>query len=143
MSSDDGGYSKEQVDALNHDYLVEEMREKAASFLSNENSPQGYSSAEVRQALQEAADLILPMSGWMIGDWRLKTSGDGEYLYVSREDKPGEIHIKADSEGYVLDVWPSDETADESVATMAVLYEDLDVQVQETQQDLIPEEIEL
>ena len=48
----------------------------------------------------------------------------GDYVYVSREDRPGAIHIKAESEGWVADLWP--QSYDEVHSTLCGLYSDLD-----------------
>lgn len=45
-------------------------------------------------------DLVLNEKGW-----RVTTSDDGCYVYVEREDSPGQIHIKAEDEGFVADFW--------------------------------------
>lgn len=55
--------------------------------------------------------------------WRFSTSIDGQYAYLKREGQPGEVHIKAESEGLVVDVW--NEGVTEVVDTMAIPYEDL------------------
>lgn len=46
-------------------------------------------------------------------------------LYVTHEDHPGSIHIKADDEGFVVDVWP--DSHEQVLATCAALYSDLEV----------------
>lgn len=59
------------------------------------------------------------------GGWVLQHSqvSGHPYLYASRPDKPGEIHLKADDECYVADVWAI--AATEAAATCAALYEEL------------------
>jgi hypothetical protein len=59
------------------------------------------------------------------GDWVVKGVESGTYLYISRHGKPGSIHIKADTEGFVVDVWHADEVNPEVISTLAVPYEDL------------------
>lgn len=49
------------------------------------------------------------MSEINLKGWSIKASDDGTYLYISKADKQGEIHIKAESEGYVVDAWSEDE----------------------------------
>lgn len=48
----------------------------------------------------------------------------GDYVYVSREDRPGAIHIKAESEGWVADLWP--QSYIEPLSSLCGLYSDLD-----------------
>lgn len=56
-----------------------------------------------------------------IGQWRFQVSAG--MAYVHHADKPGDIHIKADCEGFVVDVW-NDEVEDVK-ATLAVPYDEL------------------
>jgi hypothetical protein len=40
-----------------------------------------------------------------VGKWEVETlNGEDQYLFVNRRDKPGEIRIKADNEGFVVDI---------------------------------------
>lgn len=48
----------------------------------------------------------------------------GGYVYVSREDRPGAIHIKAEDEGWVADLWPQSYV--EPLSSLCGLYSDLD-----------------
>ena len=48
----------------------------------------------------------------------------GGYVYVSREDQPGAIHIKAESEGWVADLWP--QSYIEPLSSLCGMYSDLD-----------------
>lgn len=57
--------------------------------------------------------------------WSVKQSDDNDYLYISRSGYPGEIHVKAEAEGFVVDAWQSGNDS-ESVATMAVMSADLE-----------------
>ena len=45
------------------------------------------------------------------------------YVYVARVDKPGAVHVKAEAEGFVVDIWPESYEAVEVSA--AALYTDL------------------
>ena len=58
--------------------------------------------------------------------WKVTTGGDsGQYLYIERDGAPGTIHIKADDEGFVLDVWTAD-TTPEIAASTCVEYTHLE-----------------
>ena len=60
----------------------------------------------------------------VIGGWKCSASEDGQYLYVSRPGNPGEVHIKAECEGLVVDLWSAgDEPA--CVASAAAAYNDM------------------
>ncbi len=54
--------------------------------------------------------------GWLVRD-------GGEYLYISMDGKPGEIIVKAESEGFVVDIWSNDGNHPEG--TTHALYTDL------------------
>lgn len=56
-----------------------------------------------------------------LGQWRL--SAAGENLYICCTGKPGDIHIKAEHEGFIVDVL--DDELDEVKATLAVEYVEL------------------
>lgn len=61
-----------------------------------------------------------------LNGWNLNTSEDGQYLYIEREGKPGQIHVKADDEGFVVDVWTYDGVDEpECVASTYALYDEL------------------
>lgn len=55
--------------------------------------------------------------------WAIRT--EGEYLFVKRKDKPGEILVKAEDEGFVVEVWPEGEDVDPE-QTMGIFYTDLE-----------------
>ncbi|MEJ8837577.1 hypothetical protein [Ramlibacter sp. AN1133] len=58
------------------------------------------------------------------GGWELRRKeGASQYLYASRPDKQGEIHLKAAADGFVVDVWTKG--AGEVVASTAAAYTDL------------------
>lgn len=58
------------------------------------------------------------------GGWVVELSADEpRYVWVSRKNYPGHIQIKADDEGFVVDVWNEDNT--QAVATCAALYNEL------------------
>ena len=60
-----------------------------------------------------------------IKGWNVTVSDDGRYLYVSQGGSPGEIHIKQEDEGYVVDIW-SDDDPPTSVASTAATYRELE-----------------
>lgn len=66
-------------------------------------------------------------NGWIVEIPDDDTNGD--YVYVSREDRPGNVHIKAESEGWVCDLWP--ESYEATHSTLCGLYADLDDDVEE------------
>lgn len=57
------------------------------------------------------------------GGWVIRSEGD--YLFIARCGKPGEIIIKAETEGFVVDVWPAGEGV-EPEDTMCIFYTDLE-----------------
>jgi len=59
-------------------------------------------------------------NGWVIEF----DSDESNRVFVRREDRPGDIHIKADTEGYVADIWP--DSCERVEATCAAMYQDLD-----------------
>lgn len=62
------------------------------------------------------------MSAHMKG-WHIHTSECGCYLYVSLGGKPGELHIKADGEGFVVDIWSD---VDDVIAGTSASYSELE-----------------
>ena len=56
--------------------------------------------------------------------WELSVSSCGNYAYAKRSDRPGQIDIKAEDEGYVVDIW--DEDWQQVVAECHSLYCDLE-----------------
>jgi hypothetical protein len=60
----------------------------------------------------------------MLKNWTVKESDCGQYLYVFCNGKAGQIVIKAESEGFVADIF---DDADESVATAYAFYNELEV----------------
>ena len=45
----------------------------------------------------------------VINGWMVTTSDDGQYLYVQLDGSPGQIHIKADDDGFVVGIWNDNE----------------------------------
>jgi hypothetical protein len=49
---------------------------------------------------------------------------DGEYVHISQDDRHGTITVKAEAEGYVVDLWNSVQT--ESLASCSATYDELE-----------------
>lgn len=70
----------------------------------------------------EPRDRSIPGNGQIrIGDWIVESNG--EYLYVHHVKQPGDIHVKAEAEGFVIDVY--DDDVEEAHATLSVEYVEL------------------
>lgn len=78
--------------------------------------------AEIANALQDKRRGV-ELNGWLIND-----SDDGQYIYLQRDGSPGQIHVKAEDEGFVVDIWADDEGtgSDYSVASTSALYTELE-----------------
>ncbi len=62
-----------------------------------------------------------------LNGWMLHTSDDGRYLYIERDGAPGQIHVKAEDEGFVVDIWTYDGVGDPAcVATTSATYIELE-----------------
>lgn len=59
----------------------------------------------------------------MQGKWTVETSSDNQYLYIWHEDRAGQIVIKAEDAGFVVDIFNN---VDESVATTYAEYNELE-----------------
>ena len=60
-----------------------------------------------------------------INGWQISTHPeDDRYIYLTRDGAPGNIPIKADAEGFVVDMY-SDDSTPESVSTTYALYTEL------------------
>ena len=55
--------------------------------------------------------------------WQVSTCD--EYLYATYTGAPGQIHIKAEAEGFVVDIWSSDDEP-VCVATTSAMYSELE-----------------
>lgn len=53
--------------------------------------------------------------------WTVSVSEDGQYLYATHKDKPGSIQLKADDEGFVVDIL--DKTGESNTSTYATYPE--------------------
>ena len=60
-----------------------------------------------------------------INGWHITASDDGQYLYIELDGSPGQIHIKADDEGFTVDIW-SDGQDDCFVAGTWAAYTELE-----------------
>ena len=62
-----------------------------------------------------------------IKGWHVTASDDGQYLYIELDGAPGQIHIKAEDEGFIVDVWAYDGIGDPTcVASTSALYTELE-----------------
>lgn len=55
--------------------------------------------------------------------WQVSTCD--EYLYATHTGAPGQIHITAEAEGFVVDIWSSDDEP-VCVATTSAMYSELE-----------------
>lgn len=60
-----------------------------------------------------------------VNGWLVSTSEDGQYLYVTLDGSPGQIHIKAEDEGFVVDIW-ADGDDGECIASTSASYPELE-----------------
>jgi hypothetical protein len=60
-----------------------------------------------------------------LNGWLVSASPDGQYLYIQRDGSPGQVHLKAEDEGLVVDLW-NDHEPMEVVATAAAAYTELE-----------------
>ena len=56
------------------------------------------------------------------GEWTIEVNGD--YVTLRFNDQEGVVQVKADLEGFAVDIF--DSTLDEPVSSCFALYEDLD-----------------
>ncbi len=60
-----------------------------------------------------------------ISGWKVTAPPDGQYLYIERDGAPGQIHLKAEDEGFVIDLW-SDDTEPNCVSSTSALFTELE-----------------
>ena len=60
-----------------------------------------------------------------INGWHVAASDDGQYLYIELDGAPGQIHVKAEDEGFVVDIW-SDDVGPTCVASTSAFYTELE-----------------
>lgn len=58
-----------------------------------------------------------------LNGWQISTSDDGQYIYLQRDGAPGQIHVKAEDEGFVVDIFSDDDTPECLVSTFASYQE--------------------
>ena len=63
-----------------------------------------------------------------IGGWAVTASEDGQHLYIELDGAPGQIHIKAEDEGFVVDIWETHTYLGDPqcVATTSATYRELE-----------------
>lgn len=62
-----------------------------------------------------------------LNGWKVANNGpDNDYLYITLDGCSGQIVIKKEDEGFVIDIWSDDEDASESVATTFAAWTDLE-----------------
>jgi len=80
----------------------------------------------VEAAIIEALSLIageatlLATRGWLVNN-----SVDDKYVYIQLDGSPGQITVKSEAEGFVVDIWSDDL---EVVATAAAMYTELEAE---------------
>lgn len=57
--------------------------------------------------------------------WLVDVSKDGQYIVIQRDGAPGQIHVKAEDEGFIVDIW-NDTEPPEVVATAGATYTELE-----------------
>ena len=60
---------------------------------------------------------VANLNGWLVQQ-------HDEYLYIQLDGSPGYITIKAEGEGFVVDIWP--DVGNESVGSTYALYTELE-----------------
>lgn len=73
----------------------------------------------------ESTDMRFDANAELNG-WKINASADGERLYIQCDGKPGQIHVHAADEGFVIDVWDDDSPITNCVATTYALYGELE-----------------
>jgi hypothetical protein len=62
-----------------------------------------------------------------LGGWHVEASRDSKYLYVKRDGRPGQVHVKAEDEGVIVDIWSDDDALPSSSAdTASALWVELE-----------------
>jgi len=60
-----------------------------------------------------------------IKGWLVNASDDGKYLYIQRDGAPGQVHVKAEDEGIVVDLY-NDDLDTECCASTYALWTELE-----------------
>ena len=66
-----------------------------------------------------------------VNGWHVTASDAGQYLYIELDGAPGQIRVRAEDEGFVVDIWSTDSgdgnmTYNVSAATCSALYTELE-----------------
>lgn len=83
-----------------------------------------------RKCFQAEADLIRTINTFMdIMDdeeqWLVSTQEEPGYAYIEKKGKPGHIQIKADDDGFAVDIFHDGEAVNNSVASTYAFYAEL------------------
>lgn len=70
--------------------------------------------------MQDAVNEVTEMNGWLIS-----VSADGQYVHMQLDGSPGQVQVKADDEGLVVDIF-NDNEEPESVGSTYALYAELE-----------------
>jgi hypothetical protein len=126
------GMTQDESNTRNQDELESRVRDLVTPYVTWGDPDKTISAAGAAASLRSVADEIsppidpntLPDPIWhpKFGPWNVEVSPEGQYLYIDHEDHPGDIHIKADIDGFVVDVWDSDKHAPAVAASIAVEY---------------------
>lgn len=111
------------------------VRKQVASSLSTQLGFIPVTKADLSERLHKVADELAPATApWSpkFGPWNVEISPEGQYLYIDHDEHPGEIHIKADVDGFVLDVWNDDKLNPQVGLGMAIEYAELAAEPLET-----------
>jgi len=60
-----------------------------------------------------------------LNGWLIVVSNEGDYLYITRDGSPGQVHVKAEDEGIVVDIW-NDHEPPMCVSTTYAHYPELE-----------------
>lgn len=97
-----GKFELESVDKMQE--LIEDLVNDIVSQFIIDNNPDAHSQT---------------VDNWEIASW------DNQYMTVVHKDHPGTVQIKADDNGYVVDIFP-DYESEESLASTYCEYNDLE-----------------
>lgn len=96
-------------------YVSDEMLSDESLYAAVEEVGQWLVSLDDAEFFGQEADVEF-------GNWRIDLDSP-ERLYIRHKDHPGDISVKADDEGYVVDIYPDGES--ECDATTYSFYNDL------------------
>jgi hypothetical protein len=84
-----------------------------------------FSRDSLKDFISQAQEQLADGSSTVNAPWEVKQSDDNDYLYISRSGYPGEIHVKAESEGFVVDAWRSGDNT-ECLDSMSIMSSDME-----------------